>query len=164
MTGDIIRKGAFMTGSDILKKPCIMVTSARGAIDYVMNHFCEPGITEYPKYSDTYAVISIQDTPDGGFGFEFRENKYCRGVLTLYCDDIEKPVSGLHLLNHSQALEMVRFIRAHEHDVDTLLIHCFAGLSRSAAVGMIAHEIYGLPVPEKEYYNRYVYDLLKRCL
>ena len=164
MTGDIIRKGAFMTGSDILKKPCIMVTSARGAIDYVMNHFCEPGITEYPKYSDTYAVISIQDTSSQGFGFEFRESKYCRGVLTLYFDDIEKPVSGLHLMNHSQALEMVRFIRAHEHEVDTLLIHCFAGLSRSAAVGMIAHEIYGLPVLEKEYYNRYVYVLWKRCL
>ncbi|MBQ5988275.1 MAG: hypothetical protein IJL67_02150 [Oscillospiraceae bacterium] len=147
-----------------MKMPRIMGTSARGALDYVMNHFCEPGITEYPEYSDSYAVISIQDTSSQGFGFEFRENKYCRGVLTLYFDDIEKTVSGLHLLNHSQALEMIRFIRAHEHDVDTLLIHCFAGLSRSAAVGMIAHEIYGLPVPEKEYYNRHVYDLMKRCL
>ena len=147
-----------------MKKPRIIVTSARGAIDYVMNHFCEPGVTEYPEYSDSYAVISIQDTSSQGFGFEFKENKYCRGALTLYFDDIEKPVSGWHLLNYSQALEMIRFIRAHEHDADTLLIHCFAGLSRSAAVSMIAHEIYGLPVPENEYYNRHVYSLLKKSL
>ena len=72
-----------------MKKPRILVTSARNALRYVMRHFCEPGVTEYAEKSDTYAVISIQDTYGGGFGFELKKNKYCKDVLTLYFDDIE---------------------------------------------------------------------------
>ena len=75
----------------------ILVTSAAGALRYVMQHFPEPGITEYPDRIDTYAVISIQDTAHGGFGFELKENEYCKGVLTLYFDDIEKPQHGAQL-------------------------------------------------------------------
>ena len=30
----------------------IMATSASGAFRYVMQHFPEPGITEYPKHTD----------------------------------------------------------------------------------------------------------------
>ena len=40
-----------------MKKPRIIMTSARGALDYVMNHFCEPGMTEYPKYFPNQLVF-----------------------------------------------------------------------------------------------------------
>ena len=70
-----------------MKKTRILVVSARNALRYVMRHFCEPGVTEYAEETDTYAAISIQDTYDGGFGFELKKNKYCKDVLTLYFDD-----------------------------------------------------------------------------
>lgn len=64
-----------------MKKPRILVTSARNALHYVMRHFSEPGVTEYPEKTDTYAAISIQDTCGGGFGFEFKKNKYCKDLV-----------------------------------------------------------------------------------
>ena len=67
------------------------------------------------------------------------------------------------MISHSQAKEIVEFIRTHSENADTLLIHCFAGISRSAAVGMIASKILGQTSDKPEYYNRYVYEeLLKR--
>ena len=155
----------YLTGSELsVNKPRVLVTSARGALDYVMRHFCEPGVSEYPEESDSYAVISIQDTKDGGFGYELKENRYCKAVLTVYFDDIEKPQPGLKMMSHSQAEEIVEFIRAHSDDADTLLIHCFAGISRSAAVGMTAREILGQKSDKPEFFNRYVYEELLKCL
>ena len=156
---------AYLTGSEVtVNKPRVLVTSARGALDYVIRHFCEPGVSEYPEESDSYVVISIQDTKDGGFGFELKENRYCKAVLTVNFDDIAKPEHGLKMISRSQAEEIIAFIRTHSDDVDTLLIHCFAGLSRSAAVGMIARKILGQTSDKPEYYNRYVYEELLKCL
>ena len=55
-----------------------MLRSVYDAFDYVMAHYAPFGMEEMAEKQDTYAVISIQDTHTGGFGFEFRENKYCR--------------------------------------------------------------------------------------
>ena len=143
-----------------MKKPRVLVTSVREALRYVMSHFCKPGVTEYPDKTDKYAAISIQDTIDGGFGFELKENRYCKGVLTLYFDDIEQPEPGLKLMNTSQAKQIIEFINMHK-DVDTLLIHCFAGVSRSRAIGVFAREMLGLQPTNETDYNHYVYETLK---
>ena len=142
--------------------PNILVTSARGALHYVMRHFCEPGLTEYPELTDTYAVISIQDTAHGGFGFELKPNQYCKDVLTLYFDDITKPQEGAQLLTAAQAHEIVKFISKHIDDIDTLLIHCFSGISRSKAVEKYAREMLGFPPLNDNLYNEYVYTMLKQ--
>lgn len=143
-----------------MKKPRILITSARGALRYVMRHFCEPGLTEWPEKTDKYAAISIQDTRCG-FGFELKTNKYCKDVLTLYFDDIKEPEHGLKLITPNQAKDIVMFIKKHENDVDTLLIHCFAGVSRSKAVGAFANELLNIPSNNEQGYNEYVYDLLQ---
>ena len=145
-----------------MKKPRILVTSAKNALRYVMRHFCEPGVTEYTEKTDTYAAISIQDTYGGGFGFELKKNKYCKDVLTLYFDDIEEPEHGLRLISFPQAIAIVKFIKAHAEDVDTLLIHCFAGVSRSSAVGVFAREVLDIPTIDEDNYNEYVYAILRR--
>lgn len=142
--------------------PNILVTSARGALHYVMRHFCEPGLTEYPELTDTYAVISIQDTAHGGFGFELKKNEYCKGVLTLYFDDIEKPQQDAKQMTEGQAAEIIQFIKEHTGDADTLLIHCFAGISRSKAVEKYAREMLGFPPSNDNLYNEYVYTMLKQ--
>ena len=146
-----------------MKDPKILVLSARDALRYVMSHFCEPGMTEYPENTDTYAAISIQDTISGGFGFELKENEYCKAVLTLYFDDIERPERGLKRMTHGQAKQIVDFIEANKN-VDTLLIHCFAGFSRSRAVGVFAREYLGIAPTDDKYFNNHVYKLLKNVV
>ena len=145
-----------------MKPRNIISTSMRGALIYVMKHFCEPGVTEYPELTDTYAVISIQDTAHGGFGFELKPNAYCFDVLTVYFDDIEKPQQGATLMTNEQADEIIRFIEKHRNDVSTLLIHCFAGISRSKAVERFAREILGMAQQNDDFYNAYVYDILEQ--
>ena len=137
-----------------MKKPRILVTSVYDAVKYVMKHIQY----EYAKKTDTYAVISIQDT--AGFGIEFRESSYCKGVLTLYFDDIEEPCPGYQLINAAQAEQVIHFIKEHL-DVDTLLIHCYAGVSRSRAVGVFASELLGISFSSGRAFNEYVYSILK---
>jgi len=139
----------------------IKIASAREALRYVLSHFCEPGYTDYPGITETYAAISIQDTIDGGFGFELKENAYCKGVITLYFDDIDEPCKGLTMMTDSQAVQLIDFIQEHR-EVDTLLIHCFAGVSRSRAVGVFAAEILGTEPVDEKYYNTHVYNTLRR--
>lgn len=145
-----------------MKQLNIIATSARGALIYVMKHFLEPGFTEYPELTDTYAVISIQDTAHGGFGFELKQNAYCFDVLTVYFDDIDHPQHGAKLMTEAQADEIIRFIEKHRDDVRTLLIHCFAGISRSKAVERFARKMLELPPANDDFYNSYVYDMLRQ--
>ena len=59
-----------------MKKPRIIMTSARGALDYVMNHFCEPGMTEYPKYFPNQLVF--------GKVFEALERAGKKGAVAVF--------------------------------------------------------------------------------
>lgn len=82
-------------------------------------------------------------------------------MLTLNFDDIEHPQHGAKLMNEAQADAIIWFIEKHRNDVSTLLIHCFAGISRSKAVERFAREMLGLPQQNDDYYNAYVYNTLK---
>jgi hypothetical protein len=64
-----------------------------------MDHYYPAGLEEFAERKDTYAVISIQDTHTEGFGFRFTESATCKGVLTLYFDDIDRPVEGAVLFS-----------------------------------------------------------------
>ena len=79
-------------------------------------------------------------------------------MLTLCFDDAEEPGEGGRLITPSQAKQIVRFIQDHM-DVDTLLIHCYAGVSRSRAVGVFARYMFGLPPVWEISYNEYVCSL-----
>ena len=120
----------------------VLVKSVFDAFDYVMDHYYPAGLEDLASRSDTYSVISIQDTHTKGFGLEFRENQFCKGVLTLYFDDIVKEVPGAVLFSRGQAEKILDFIHAQKR-VDTLLIHCYAGQSRSRAVGAFAVKMLG---------------------
>ena len=74
----------------------VLVKSLNEAFDFVLDHYYPAGCEEDAKRKDTYAVISIQDTHTGGFGVTFSENKFCKGVLTLYFDDVVKETVRLY--------------------------------------------------------------------
>ena len=129
-------------------------------------HYYPVGLEDMVEKSDTYAVISIQDSHTDGFGVTFSENQYCKDVLTLKFDDIIRPVEGAQIFTEEMAAQIIRFIRNNK-DVDTLLIHCYAGQSRSRAVG--AFVVWLLGRDNSAYFtkynlNEYVYELLMQTL
>ncbi|WP_295214560.1 hypothetical protein [Ruminococcus sp.] len=141
----------------------ILVKSVFGAFEYVMQHYYPFGQEAEVERSDTYAVISIQDSHTQGFGVQFTENQYCKGVLTLHFDDIVREVEGAVLFTDDMADQIIAFIKSHK-SVDTLLIHCYAGQSRSRAVGAFVVEMLGgdnRKYFEKGTPNQYIYDVLE---
>lgn len=140
----------------------IMVRSVFDAFEYVMQHYYPAGMKDMVEMSDTYAVISIQDTHTDGFGVTFSRNQFCKDVLTLQFDDIIRPVEGAQLFTEDMAEQIINFINANQ-EVDTLMIHCYAGQSRSRAVGAFA--VWLLGGDNSKYFenynlNDYVYDKL----
>ena len=141
----------------------VLLRSVFEAFDYVMDHYAPYGMEDMVQQDDTYAVISIQDAQSGGFGFEFTESRYCRDVLTLRFDDVEGDAEGAVPFSEEMAEEMIRFI-LRNRDADTLLIHCYAGQSRSRAVAAFAVKMFGKD--NAAYFeggrpNRLVYELLE---
>lgn len=144
----------------------VLVKSVFDAFEYVMQHYYPAGLEDMVERSDTYAVISIQDSHTDGFGVTFSENQYCKAVLTLKFDDIVRPVEGAQLFSDDMAEQIIHFIRNNQ-DVDTLLIHCYAGQSRSRAVGAFA--VWFLGGDNSSYFkkgnpNEYVYDKLMQTV
>ncbi|MCR4646857.1 MAG: hypothetical protein K5695_15865 [Oscillospiraceae bacterium] len=142
----------------------VVVKSVFGAFGYVMQHYYPFGLEDQVERRDTYAVISIQDSHTQGFGVQFTENRYCKGVLTLFFDDIFTEVEGAVLFTDEMADRILDFIEQHKRSVDTLLVHCYAGQSRSRAVGAFAVEFLGgdnSKYFEEGTLNQYVYDVLE---
>ena len=90
----------------------VLVRSVYDAFDYVMAHYYPAGLEEFAEKTDSYAVISIQDTHTDGFGIAFTENRFCKGVLTLLFDDIDHEVDGAVLFSAEMAREVIAFIKA----------------------------------------------------
>lgn len=141
----------------------ILVRSLYDAFEYVLDHYYPYGREEVAVKKDSYAVISIQDSYIGGFGFKFSENNFCKGVLTLLVDDKVTEGEKISLFNEEHALKIINFIEEHK-DVDTLLVHCYGGQSRSAAVGAFAAKMFGKDNSEffeKSTPNKRIYHVLE---
>ena len=83
--------------------------------------------------------------------------------MTLKFDDIIRPVAGAQLFTEDMAKQIIEFIR-NNRDVDTLLIHCYAGQPRSRAAGAFAVKMLG--GDNSKYFmryspNMYVYNILE---
>ena len=88
----------------------IVLTSVFEAFDYVMDHYYPFGLEEFAERTDTYAVISIQDSHTEGFGIRFARSRSCRDVLTLFFDDITRKVEGAVLFDENMAEEIIDFL------------------------------------------------------
>ena len=141
----------------------VLLKSVYEAFDYVMDHYYPYGQEQYGTRSDTYAVISIQDTHTDGFGFVFTENQFCKAVLTLYFDDIIKEAEGAKLFSSDDANKIIDFVLTNRKSFDTLIVHCYGGESRSRAVAAFIVKMFGQD--NRRYFetgnpNEYVYHLL----
>lgn len=96
---------------------------SRSALDAVRPH-------EVP-----HVIISITSHPSDVA--RLRINDMCRGVLRLSFPDAEVP-SDVHaeanLFSQAHAAEIWTFTQRHLSEIERIIVHCDAGVSRSAAV------------------------------
>lgn len=97
---------------------------------------------EAPDHS--HATISITDPskPEA----ELLEIKHRVGVLRLSFTDMEERhaiVGGDVPFHPELAAEILRFVDTHRHDIETLVVHCEAGVSRSAGVAAALANLLG---------------------
>jgi predicted protein tyrosine phosphatase len=88
-------------------------------------------------------------------------------VLRLEFDDIDVGEEPHILFNESHAERVIDFVTAvqESHEVEGILVHCQAGVSRSAAVAKWIAERYGMPFPAKYMlYNKHVYRVLRSVM
>lgn len=71
-------------------------------------------------------------------------------------------IMGPKLFTKQDAKQIIDFVEKNKNKVDTIFVHCDAGISRSAAVAKFIAEIYKLKFPEGyAIYNKHVYRVLR---
>lgn len=99
--------------------------------------------------SSNTRIISINDwTHDDG---QYKENSpVCNvdeaNVLKLWFDDILEPTKYKNFdclqFSEKNAKQIVEFVKSFPNTVDTIIVHCTAGISRSAAVGVVLSQVF----------------------
>jgi len=111
----------------------IKVTNYGIAFDYVYNH------SGYSK-NKSFAIISIQEYPEDIMGVQYKAGGFCKAALNLWFSDIDSPKSEnkekyIKLITDDDAKKIKEFVDYIKTlKVEKLIIHCHAGISRSAAV------------------------------
>ena len=87
------------------------------------------------------------------------------GVQTCALPILSEPEENLYVISDEQADSIVAFINRLHSDLTEvdLIIHCYAGISRSAAVGKFFNDIFKLNLPNYNnlmLYNKVVYTKL----
>ena len=120
--------------------------------------FTNKGTAENNMGMPNWAVVSISD---------FTEAKIKQGWFAVhysYFHDVDpaKPCDEPHILmNEKHAIDIVDYVYSVEPHIDLMLVHCKAGISRSAAVAKWIAETFDLPFNhDYSSYNKHVYRQL----
>lgn len=111
--------------------------------------------------AEHHAVISCNDTLHGEQ--EMREKLTCPSLILFFqdTDNKEDPFS----FSLAQAIDVVKFVQ--EHKDKYIIVHCHAGISRSAAISRWIELFLSntLPGNLKHYvmYNKHVFRLLEEA-
>ncbi|MBC7750766.1 MAG: dual specificity protein phosphatase family protein [Candidatus Saccharibacteria bacterium] len=111
---------------------------------------------------DDCAVISISE-PNSFLGLaDLRQGWF--EVLRMEFDDVDLATCGNQsnkFMSIHQARVIAAFVDSVAPEVSLIMVHCKAGISRSAAVAKWIAERYGLPFDHTyKYYNQHVYKQL----
>lgn len=108
-------------------------------------------------------IISFYESKENPYFYQTHHN-----VLSLQVDDIKEPVSGLTLFDDNHAKQVINFlINLKFTDDFTLIIQCYAGVSRSGAVAEFARSLFHLNNDEfikdnpNIYPNQYILEKLR---
>lgn len=107
---------------------------------------------------NNWAVISITDVGAD----DARLQQGWHDILRLGFDDIHHEEYGYIICEAFHARAIIAFVeRCNDEKVEGILVHCYAGISRSAAVAKWISERHGLTFPaEYDQYNKHVYTTL----
>ena len=89
----------------------------------------------YESHDFKTAIISITDTDKADVIFDKNETNGIRAVLRLKFDDVERDYKNEHCITKEDAENIVKFVNKNKNKVDEFIVHCEAGVSRSAGVG-----------------------------
>ena len=89
----------------------------------------------YESHDFKTAIISITDTDKADVIFEKNEANGIKAVLRLKFDDVERDYKNEHCITKEDAENIVKFVNKNKNKVDKFIVHCEAGVSRSAGVG-----------------------------
>lgn len=129
---------------------------------------------EYFKTNIDRVIISITGpvgvpSPLGGTSSKAKlQEQAFKAILRLEFHDANPSKfahdSKLVLFDEKMAFKIMRFLKEHEESVSQAIVHCEAGVSRSAAVSKFIAQIYSLEFPEGySVYNRHVFEVLYRA-
>lgn len=80
-------------------------------------------------------------------------------------DSVKKTYPNVISFNKSIAKKIIEFVSINKNNVNTIIIHCTAGVSRSPAILIALNDIFHFnTIKYKEKYpsyNKYVYDVMK---
>jgi hypothetical protein len=128
----------------------------------------EAAVDYFPDIQMPFAVVSIytppgypSPIPNGEAGLAaylkkypgaqapmFGENENCKGILPLGFFDLEHTIhdkdlnDSLILFDYDMAFALKEFIDSVKDDIDLLMVHCDAGVSRSQAVRAVVLRSY----------------------
>lgn len=86
------------------------------------------------KLNSDCVIISINDS---GCRTEFKDNERVIDILPLTFDDLTIEIEGFSLFNKSISNEITAFVDTYKATINHFIVHCTAGISRSAAVGFV---------------------------
>lgn len=105
---------------------------------------------------ETHAFISIYGNDD--VQPKINHPLWFDGIQLMF-DDVDSGFESknLNVISDKQADQIVEFLfKIHEHEKEfSLIIHCYAGVSRSAAVGKFANDLFCLKLPNYDRLNLY---------
>ena len=110
----------------------ILVMSQKKAEDFI------------PETNKSYVCISITD-PEGGFAY--LKDKYYLNIFRLQFHDIDKNImeslgNFYFGMNEEQVKDIKIFLNKYWDKIDYILIHCHAGISRSAGIAAAIEKFY----------------------
>jgi hypothetical protein len=116
-----------------------------------------------PGWGD-WAVVSITEP---GFPGEAKLLPGWHSVCRVHFHDVDPaiPCGEPHtLMNEADAQKITQFVREVAPGVDGILVHCKAGVSRSAAVAKWISKQFDVPFNHAyDRYNKFVYDMLVKA-
>ena len=110
------------------------------------------------EHTEPYAIIGISDSYSTDI--EYIDSPNLVGKLMIRFDDIMKPVKGKILFKDNTARMIWDFIEEIYNNIDLLMVHCNAGVSRSTAIAAAISKAYNGYCTKYFYWycpNQYVY-------
>lgn len=119
--------------------------------------FCRGHAEDFAKEPHEFgsAVVSIKTREDPSDPYiKFTDTNNIKEILFMAFNDVENEVEGGITYKEAYRIaEFVRHIAEHRDDVETLVVHCDAGASRSAGVAAAVAKYYFKD--DEDFFKRY---------